>query len=504
VSEPGGKALRAAFVVGLAVTVGLLIWALPGHRGWFDLRVYYEAVAHWIDGGRLYDYRVAGTPYGFTYPPFAALALAPLTLLGWHAAVAMSVLLSTIVTGLLLLRLAGPIAGTLRERHGQPRWLVLAIGACLVAFVQPVRETVGFGQVNLILLGLVWLDLLLLRSGPARSRWAGIGIGLAAAIKLTPAIFIGYLLITRRWRAAALATGAAAAATALAWAVLPDDSLFFWTEAVGDTDRVGALSYVSNQSLQGMLARLDTAGLDPAAIAAGADTPHSRPAWLLLAGAVAAVWAVRARRAAAGRDEVAGFALTGLAACLISPVSWVHHLVWALPALFVLADAGLRAGGRRRRALLAWAAGCYLTLCSSVVWLWKPAFDGAGPLARPHDGPEAFVGANAYLWVMLALLLWLPVRSRPASEQTDAEQQGAQGDARAADRDEPDQLVGLGVGRLDDGQEEAERHQDRRGHHQGPDQALESVGVVGLVDVGQRDQGEDDQDAGVRVPGRPQ
>ena len=37
--------------------------------------------------------------------------------------------------------------------------------------------------------------------------WAGVGIGLATAVKLTPALFIAYLLITRQWRVAATAVG---------------------------------------------------------------------------------------------------------------------------------------------------------------------------------------------------------------------------------------------------------------------------------------------------------
>ena len=87
-------------------------------------------------------------------------------------------------------------------------------------------------------------------------RWAGVGIGLATAIKLTPGVFILYLLVTRRWRAAATAIGAAAAATLVAAALFPDQSREFWTSALWDTNRVGILEYVSNQSLRGLLARL--------------------------------------------------------------------------------------------------------------------------------------------------------------------------------------------------------------------------------------------------------
>lgn len=106
-----------------------------------------------------------------------------------------------------------------------------------------------------------------------------------------------------------------------------------------------------------------------------------------------------------GGDDRAGFALTGLAACLVSPVTWVHHLVWVVPALVVLTDTALRRdpGGLRDSGLLTLCAVVYVLLCSSVVWLWR---DGA-------TGPDAFVGANAYVWITLGLLVALPLRTTP-------------------------------------------------------------------------------------------
>ena len=94
-------------------------------------------------------------------------------------------------------------------------------------------------------------------------------------------------------------------------------------------------------------------------------------------------------------------ALTGVVGCLVSPVTWVHHLVWLLPALILLVDHGLAAppGGRRRRRLLGFAGFAYALLVSRFVWIWEK---------HPH-GPVAFVFGNAYVWVSLALLVALPV-----------------------------------------------------------------------------------------------
>jgi alpha-1,2-mannosyltransferase len=230
--------------------------------------------------------------------------------------------------------------------------------------------------VNLLLMGLVFLDLRLLSRG---HRWTGVGIGLAAAIKLTPAIFIGYLLLTRRWREAGVATATAATATMLAALVAPTQSLIFWTDAIWDTNRIGVLAYVSNQSLQGALSRL------------APPTPGS-VFWALAALGVLVIWARKARLAGEVGDDRAGFALTGVVACLISPITWVHHLVWLIPALVVLADSG-------RRNLRQAAAGMYVVLCSSLVWLWAVNFSGV----------DGFLFGNAYVWIGLSMLLLVPV-----------------------------------------------------------------------------------------------
>ncbi|WP_189310616.1 glycosyltransferase family 87 protein [Streptomyces brasiliensis] len=351
--------MLAAVVTAFTVTVPLL-------RDWFDLRVYYGAVDTWVHhGGWIYDYRVPGTAYGFTYPPFAAVGMLPMALMGLHTAIAVALLFNLAALAVVLRILAGPHW----RRYG---WYGWCLALCGLALFEPLRDTFSFGQVNLLLLALVLGDSWLLSTG--RGRWAGVGIGLAAAIKLTPAVFIGLLLLTRRWRAAAVATAVALGATALAAWADPAASRFYWTEALWDTSRVGRLDYVSNQSLQGVLARLGET---------------ERPLWATAVLLVLCVWAWRARRAVAAGDWIAAFALTGLTACLVSPITWVHHLVWLLPSFAVLARAGYpRVAG-----------ALYAVLCTSVVWLW---FEDA-------SGVDGFLGSNTYTWITLGLLFWLPV-----------------------------------------------------------------------------------------------
>ncbi|WP_305784710.1 glycosyltransferase 87 family protein [Symbioplanes lichenis] len=340
---------KILLVAAAAAATGTFLVTVPLFRHFFDLDVYRGAIRWWLlDGGRLYDFRFDGTVYGFTYPPFAALVLSPLALPPRPVAVTLSLLAN-----------AAAVVVLLRWWLGARPWWITALIGCAVLLLEPVRDTFSFGQVNLLLVLLVGLDTRAMKRG---RRWAGAGIGLAAAIKLTPAVFVLWLLVTRRFRAVAVAAGTAAGATILTAVAAPEASRVFWTSALWDTSRVGRTAYVSNQSLRGVVARLD---LDPRW-------------WVLLVVAALVCWYVRVR----GTDAVTGCALTGVLACLISPVTWVHHLVWLLPALFLV----------RRFAVL---ATLWFVLCSSVVWIWWAG--GSGPLAA--------VGANAYVVVAVILLM---------------------------------------------------------------------------------------------------
>lgn len=332
---------------------------VPLFRDWFDLYVYYGTVRSWVwHGGQIYDFVMPGTEYGFTYPPFAAVCMLPLALMSRPVAVCAALALNVAASAFVVRTLLGRMAD----------WTRYAVAGCLFILLEPVRDTFSFGQVNLVLLALVLCDTRL-------GRWSGTATGLAAAFKLTPALFIVHLLLTGRRREAARAAGTAVAATALGWLVAPGPSWRFWSHELWNTDRVGVPAYVSNQSLRGVLARL--------------GDPGGPALWALAVLVALCVWAVLVRRA----DHRTGIALTGAAACLISPVTWVHHLVWLLPALALL----VRSGRPARTAVV------HVLLCSSIVWIWR--FDAAGPLG--------FLGSNAYVWVTVWLLIALPRLAPP-------------------------------------------------------------------------------------------
>jgi alpha-1,2-mannosyltransferase len=372
-----------------ALTAGILWWTSVFH-GFFDSLVYSGAVRYWFrEHGMVYDWLRAGTPYGFTYPPFAGLVMAPMAFLPFPLVLVVAGLATVVSTVVLTWWLIAPMV---RRAQWTP-WFALGVAGCLALIFEPVRETFSFGQVNTLLLALVAGDVLF---GVARGkRWAGAGIGLATAIKLTPGVFILYLLVTRRWRAAGTSIAAAAAATLLAAGLYPDQSREFWTAALWDTNRVGNLEYLSNQSLRGLLARLPL------------DAVEAK-VWIACVLAVLGLWAWRVRAAAAAGDHLGGLALTGILGCLISPVTWVHHCVWLLPAIVRCLDAGLSSRSSRKSVPALWlGAAAYLVLTSRLTWLWEN-----GP--RP---PLAIVGSNLYVWFGLALLIWMPLgepTGRPA------------------------------------------------------------------------------------------
>src|SRR4051812_28499188 len=381
--------------------VALLGWYLafgspasPKH-GYFDLTVYRGAARWWLHHRHLYAFIREGTSKGFTYPPFGVLVVLPTALVSMHTAAAVLTTLSALLVILTTWWLGIPVA----DRHGWPRWFAVAVAVPLVFAMEPVRETLGWGQLNLFLVALILADLGALERG---SRWAGAGIGLATAVKLTPGLFVVYLALSGRLRAAVTAAATFAAATLLATTLDPSSSLRYWTGALFQTGRVGRVDRPGNQSLLGGLARL-----------AAPARPDPR-AWIGLCAAVLALGLTRAVRAGRQGDELTGITLTGLVSGLLSPISWTHHLYWVIPAVVVLVDvaAGTPLAGRsplwlrdrpaaaRAGAALA-AAVVGTAFIGSLVWF----FDVPQP-----GGAVGMLGQNAYLLIMVALLAVLPVR----------------------------------------------------------------------------------------------
>jgi alpha-1,2-mannosyltransferase len=197
--------------------------------------------------------------------------------------------------------------------------------------------------------------------------WKGAGVGLAAGIKLTPAIFIPYLLLTRRYRVALTATAAFGLTIAVSFAVLRAQARQYWLgELFLRQQRVGHPDALPDQSLDGMLTRL-------------ADPGHGSVwyAWLVAAAIVGTCGMLLAMMA-----YNRGFGLLGIVTCavtglLISPISWDHHWVWIVP-LPLAALAAVREHGAWLRTT--WTPGTFGAICLvalSALFLDYPIFSGA-------------------------------------------------------------------------------------------------------------------------------
>jgi alpha-1,2-mannosyltransferase len=337
----GGWVLFTALLAAW-VCVSMFVVHQPFHVGrklrYFDLRVYRGAATLVLNGGHLYDAKLYGGLH-FTYPPIAALVFTPLAVLplGLDEVLVTAINVAALIWVLRLalgLYLASPRRAD--SRRVDP-WPTVGLAAAAALWLEPITTTLGYGQIDLVIAALILFDL----ARPDSARSKGAAIGLAAGLKLTPLLFIPYLLLAGRRRAAAVATSVFAATIALGFAILPSDAVRYWGGAFLDPTRVGRVADWANQSLQGAIERLT-----------GASTVG--PAWLVAVAVVAAAGLAAAVLASRRGDEATGFALCAVTALLASPISWTHHWALAVPALFVVV---LWAYQRRSRLGLIVAAG---------------------------------------------------------------------------------------------------------------------------------------------------
>ncbi|MET9619187.1 glycosyltransferase 87 family protein [Streptomyces sp. NPDC006464] len=357
------------------------------HVNMLDVMVYRAEGETVRAGGDLYAMRATSANLAMTYPPFAGLLFVPLTLVGVP-------LMRTLTTAGNLLLVVALVQLSLRlVRPSLSRtalWRATFLVAAVVVWSEPVWTTLRYGQINLLIAVAVLWDFTR-REG---SRWAGLGIGLATAVKLTPGLFVVLLLVAGflRWRGergwnqwlrtGVTATGAFLGITLASALALPHDAKRFWTETLFETGRVGFAEETANQSLRGVLARLmhtDDPGMWWAATAA-------------VLGAVAMTLAVRA---ALRGDTALAVVVCAVTALMISPISWSHHWVWCVPLLILLVD---------RRALIrpGWTVPAVALVFASFALWWVPHDPG-----RPELDQTAgqMLLSGVYPLTMTALLV---------------------------------------------------------------------------------------------------
>lgn len=363
--------------------------------GGADLDVYRDGARHVMEDLPLYTQPVIhGLLY--TYTPFSTLAFIPFGLLptGYDKYIWMGANLILLVGIVVLCR------KMLGERISAPVVGTSALLAVACTFLEPVRTTLFYGQINLVLMALVLWDV----SRGDRSRLRGIGVGVAAGIKLTPAYFVLYYLVLRQWRAAAVAAGTFVVTVVASWLVLPSDSKQYWTDTFFESTRIAPDTHPSNQSVRGVVAHL-------------ADRPAPVMLWLLLAVVVVAVSMWIVMRLHAAGERLLAVTVAGLSAAAVSPFSWSHHWVWFVPLLVYIAH---RAATSARW----WLAALVVYLgAGSWPYRWDEKVVVVGLFLFPPDWAVTDVLVNIYPLLYVGVLVGAGViafRGAPAAERPPA------------------------------------------------------------------------------------
>ena len=358
VKPPGSRLVKAGAIAFAAVVVSWVIYAvLSGKNGAMDpvdltvyrdgglivrhVRPYYDPHAY----APLYDWGgYSSLALKFTYTPFAAVAFALVSFIPWTPLW----ILSVVVNMVSLLVALWYTFRALGYADRRARLGATLVAAAVTFWLQPVVRTIYLGQVNLILMAAIIWDLTQLDFDNSKKRrwWAGVVTGIAAGIKLTPLIFVPYLVLTKRFREAANTVAGFLATVLVGFAILPHDSSDWWLHGLifNDGNRTGFTGWAGNQSLRAIITRLS-----------GSVDAGTRP-WLAAAAVAFILGMVAAAlidRAGHRMVAILTAALTGL---LISPISWDHHWVWVAPGVAVAGHYAIRAWKARDRWRARWLA----------------------------------------------------------------------------------------------------------------------------------------------------
>ncbi|MVU79250.1 DUF2029 domain-containing protein [Nocardia sp. ET3-3] len=384
------KQQRKLLLLSVALfAVSAVISLLTKWHGYIDLQVYRNGARAWLDGKDIYGPMppVYGIGLPFTYPPLAVLFFAPLAIMPLAVAEWAVLLVSIASLGVTLWL----VLDRLRPSLAWQTKLALVIGAVAVTqHLEPIRETYGFGQINLVLMAAVALDCL-----ARKTFWPrGMLIGIAVSVKLTPGGYLLYFLLRKDWKGAITLVGSAIGAVAVGFALFPHDSPQYWFHTLADTGRIGPPWYAGNQSIKGFVFRL------------GYSTEMSTLLWLVLsviAVGLAALWMKRLLDEGA---DAAALMVNAAAVLLVSPVSWSHHWVWIAPALLVAADAVAR--GRRNPWFLGAVGLAVVMFAIGPMWLLPHNSD------RELDWTwwQQLIG-NSYVLFTFAIFVVAAVSYRP-------------------------------------------------------------------------------------------
>lgn len=365
-------------------------YKLPQH---FDVYVYWYALNNWFSGNSLYDWYALPDykMYPFTYPPFGAWALSPLTWFDYETAARLMIMAIALQTAVIVALVGRSLGWSWGSAFAIAPWVAILVQQCL----EPFTQSVGFAQVNTAMMALVMIDV----AAPPSWKGRGVASGLAAAIKLTPAIAVLIFLLRRQWRSAITMVATSLAVTLLSWVISPGESARFFFDAMWDPQRAGDAYYTSNQNLKGFVARalpenawsiawaitvalalvaavwlclrIQAAATSVVTSRSASDDAAPGPLNAATPATGATVYAASAALAAPAGDAVELAASDAVAApdavatapapvlpenlatlltaavimtlgLLVSPITWSHHWVWGLASVVALIAVALR------------------------------------------------------------------------------------------------------------------------------------------------------------------
>jgi alpha-1,2-mannosyltransferase len=369
-------ALSAAGAIGLSLYLAMRNYQV-------DIDVYRMGGQNFFSPD-LYSVRFGNSGLLFTYTPFAAFVFALLTMhLGIWSLQCVWAVVNVVVLGALIYLSIRIVLPKLHRKQTE-RWALLLLLPALA--LNPVFTNVGLGQINLVLCLLITWDLATDRRVAGRTVPGGVATGLAAAVKLTPLIFVPYLLIIRRTREARTALLTFIACESIAFLVSPRASWSYWTHDVFESGRAGALLYSSDQNLSSVLQRIHHGPVSAFVLI---------PAVLMIGvgGLVLAAWAHRRSSAMLG---ILVCATTGL---VISPITWVHHMVWVVPAIIWLA---VGADRPRRGPLLAGIA--VVLFVAAPIWWVPTSWELSRNAPELHQNHWQLLAGNSFFFATLVFL----------------------------------------------------------------------------------------------------